>query len=131
MGIMEWVAEEYADDACVLQTIGWMDEDFDFNEEAIVSDVTSLDPVVTGPLFEGHEDLSLRSWTTLRTTSALRASPRRSKTLFWTQLRRLLRMSASFIFSRRAAWSSLSLLVRNKKTMRENLHKIFEINLTK
>merc|ERR1712233_30610 len=54
--IMAWVAEEYADDACVLQSIGWMDEDFEFNEDAIMSDVSSLDPVVTGPLFEGHED---------------------------------------------------------------------------
>ena len=35
------------------------------------------------------------------------------------------------VFFTRAAWSSLSLLARNKKTMRENLHKIFEINLTK
>merc|ERR1712001_448299 len=54
--IMEWVEEEYADDACVLQTLGWMDEDFEFNEEAIHSDVLSLDPVVSAPLFEGHED---------------------------------------------------------------------------
>jgi hypothetical protein len=54
--IMEWVEDEYADDACVLQTLGWMDEDFEFNEEAIHSDVLSLDPVVSAPLFEGHED---------------------------------------------------------------------------
>merc|ERR1712088_1053306 len=53
--IMEWVMEEYKDDACVLQTIGWMNENFDFDDEAIESDVTSLDPVVTAPLFEHHE----------------------------------------------------------------------------
>merc|ERR1712037_956051 len=54
--IMEWVMEEYADDACVLQTIGWMNEDFDFNEGAIESDVMSLNPIVTAPLFEHHEE---------------------------------------------------------------------------
>merc|ERR1719237_1585364 len=42
--IMEWVMEEYKDDACVLMTIGWMNEDFDFNEGAIESDVMSLNP---------------------------------------------------------------------------------------
>merc|ERR1712141_126756 len=52
--IMEWVEEEYADDACVLQTIGWMDENFDFDEDAIEADVTSLNPVVSAPLFEHH-----------------------------------------------------------------------------
>merc|ERR1712037_723468 len=52
--IMEWVEEEYADDACVLQTIGWMNENFDFNEEVIEADVTSLNPVVSAPLFEHH-----------------------------------------------------------------------------
>merc|ERR1712112_216919 len=54
--IMEWVENNYADDACVLMTLGWMNENFDFNEDAIMSDVASLDPVVTGPLFDGHED---------------------------------------------------------------------------
>merc|ERR1712193_420354 len=54
--IMGWVEEEYADDACVLQSIGWMNEDFDFDEATIEADVTSLDPVVTAPLFAGHED---------------------------------------------------------------------------
>ena len=29
----------WSDDACVLMTIGWMNENFDFNEEAIESDV--------------------------------------------------------------------------------------------
>merc|ERR1712112_662275 len=53
---MEWVKDEYADDACVLMTLGWMNENFDFNEDAIMADVASLDPVVTGPLSEGHED---------------------------------------------------------------------------
>merc|ERR1711992_132939 len=52
--IMEWVEEEYADDACVLQTIGWMDENLDFDEDAIEADVTSLNPVVSAPLFEHH-----------------------------------------------------------------------------
>jgi len=54
--IMGWVEQEYADDACVLQSIGWMNEDFDFDEATIEADVTSLDPVVTAPLFAGHED---------------------------------------------------------------------------
>jgi len=54
--IMQWVQEEYADDACVLQSIGWMNDNFDFNEDAIMSDVSSLDPVVTAPLMAGHED---------------------------------------------------------------------------
>jgi len=54
--IMAWVETEYADDACVLQTIGWMNENYEANEDVIMSDVTSLDPVVTGPLFAGHED---------------------------------------------------------------------------
>merc|ERR1712210_86486 len=43
--IMEWVMEEYKDDACVLMTIGWMNEDFEFNEG----------PIVSAPLFEHHE----------------------------------------------------------------------------
>ena len=30
----------WSDDACVLQSIGWMDEDFEFNEDAIMSDVS-------------------------------------------------------------------------------------------
>merc|ERR1711962_1397946 len=54
--IMAWVEEEYADDACVLQSIGWMNNNFDFDEEVISSDVASLDPAVTGPLFAGHEE---------------------------------------------------------------------------
>merc|ERR1712013_243389 len=54
--IMQWVEEEYADDACVLQSIGWMGNDFEFDEDQIEADVMSLDPVVTAPLFAGHED---------------------------------------------------------------------------
>ena len=39
----------WSDDACVLMTIGWMNENFDFNGDAIISDVarcrkTSLNP---------------------------------------------------------------------------------------
>merc|ERR1712088_661762 len=54
--IMNWVQAEYADDACVLQTIGWMNENYEANEDVITSDVISLDPVVTAPLFAGHAD---------------------------------------------------------------------------
>merc|ERR1712080_39402 len=45
--IMQWVEEEYSDDGCVLQSIGWMDENFDFVNETIGADLMSLDPVVT------------------------------------------------------------------------------------
>merc|ERR1712088_35741 len=48
--IMQWVEEEYADDACVLQSIGWMGNDFEFDEDQIEADVMSLDPVVTASL---------------------------------------------------------------------------------
>merc|ERR1712013_421174 len=54
--IMQWVEEEYADDSCVLQSIGWMGNDFEFDEDQIEADVMRLDPVVTAPLFAGHED---------------------------------------------------------------------------
>merc|ERR1719499_1517075 len=33
-----------------------MNENFDFDEVAIEADVTSLDPVVSAPLFEHHEE---------------------------------------------------------------------------
>ena len=68
----------WPDDACVLQSIGWMNNNFDFDEVVISSDIArynlfekmdfqnsvkhfivvllSLDPTVTGPLFAGHEE---------------------------------------------------------------------------
>ena len=40
--IMDWVMQEYGDDACVLQAIGWMDEDYALMEDNITSDIESL-----------------------------------------------------------------------------------------
>merc|ERR1719181_357967 len=40
----------------VCSSIGWMGNDFEFDEDQIEADVMSLDPVVTAPLFAGHED---------------------------------------------------------------------------
>ena len=40
--IMEWVMEEYGDDACVLQEIGWMDEDYALMEDNIKADIMEL-----------------------------------------------------------------------------------------
>ena len=40
--IMQRIEEEYSDDACVLQTIGWMDYDFKFVKDKIGADIMSL-----------------------------------------------------------------------------------------
>merc|ERR1711963_829170 len=48
--IMAWVEEEYADDACVMQSIGWMNSSYETNDDLVLSDLASLDPVVTAPL---------------------------------------------------------------------------------
>merc|ERR1712020_789597 len=48
--IMDWVMEEYGDDACVLQAIGWMDEDYDLMEDNITSDIESLPEDVQKPI---------------------------------------------------------------------------------
>ena len=40
--IMDWVMQEYGDDACVLQAIGWMDENYALMEDNIASDIMSL-----------------------------------------------------------------------------------------
>ena len=34
------ISIKQSDDACVLQSIGWMNEDFDFDEATIEADVT-------------------------------------------------------------------------------------------
>merc|ERR1719273_2396760 len=53
--IMAWVMKEYGDDACVLQAIGWMDENYALVEEKIGADVMSLPEDVSTPILEGHE----------------------------------------------------------------------------
>merc|ERR1711988_587850 len=115
--IMQWVEEEYADDACVLQSIGWMGNDFEFDEDQIEADVMSLDPVVTAPCSLDMRIASTRSWTTSRTMSAPTPSPRRKPTLCWTPLRRSPTTSASFTSLSRDAWTSLAppLLEGDKK----------------
>ena len=40
--IMAWVMQEYGDDACVLQAIGWMDENYALVEDKITTDIMSL-----------------------------------------------------------------------------------------
>merc|ERR1712076_124831 len=54
--IMKWVQTRYADNICVLKSIGWLNDNMDANEDLIKSDVISLDPVVTAPLFAGHRE---------------------------------------------------------------------------
>merc|ERR1711990_856218 len=54
--IMAWVEEEYADDACVMQSIGWMNSSYETNDDLVLSDLASLDPVVTTPLYASHAD---------------------------------------------------------------------------
>merc|ERR550519_2766043 len=54
--IMDWVTQEYSDDACVLQSIGWMDDEYNFDNATIMDDLNSLDPTVTDPIFNKHED---------------------------------------------------------------------------
>merc|ERR1712038_191953 len=54
--IMAWVEEEYADDACVMQSIGWMNSSYETNDDLVLSDLASLDPVVTAPLYASHAD---------------------------------------------------------------------------
>merc|ERR1712088_216623 len=54
--IMDWVMQEYGDDACVLQEIGWMDENYAMMEDKIISDVMSLPEDVKKPIVEGHEE---------------------------------------------------------------------------
>merc|ERR550519_2351282 len=53
--IMDWVAMEYSDDACVLQSIGWMDDQYNFDNATIMADLYSLDSTVTDPIFDKGE----------------------------------------------------------------------------
>merc|ERR1712203_990321 len=130
--IMEWVMEEYADDACVLQTIGWMNENFDFNAETIESDVTSLDPVVTAPLFEHHEGCvaEVMDYVEDHECASTFSDEEQDSLLDTTEK---IATYECFLHSlSRVAWSTLRLLSGNKKkTRRENFHEIFEINLIK
>merc|ERR1711915_407416 len=104
--IMQWVEEEYADDACVLQSIGWMGNDFEFDEDQIEADVMSLDPVVTAPLFAGHQDCVDQVMDYVEDHECADTFSRRKPTRCWTPLRRSLTTSASFTSSSRDAWTS-------------------------
>merc|ERR1711890_165564 len=118
-------------------TLGWMNENFDFNEDAIMSDVASLDPVVTGPLFDGHEDCVADVMDDVENHECASPSARTSRTLCSTPPRRLPTTSASFISLSRVAWISLRLLLaRNKKGAAGNICNkfdqilVFDTNLT-
>merc|ERR1711892_1104930 len=50
--IMDWVESKYSDDACILSEIGWMNNDYSFNEETIMADIGSLDATVAAPITE-------------------------------------------------------------------------------
>merc|ERR1711963_359567 len=56
----------YADDTCVLKSIGWLNEDDTANEDLIKNDLISLDPVVSAPLFAGHADCVAKLMDTVR-----------------------------------------------------------------
>merc|ERR1711981_250229 len=47
---------EYGDDACVLQAIGWMDENYALIYDQIDPDIMELPGEVKAPIFEGHEE---------------------------------------------------------------------------
>merc|ERR1712240_151504 len=40
--IMDWAAEEYAGEICVFSELGWMDNDFNTNDELIETDIDTL-----------------------------------------------------------------------------------------
>merc|ERR1712211_93456 len=115
--IMQWVEEEYADDACVLQSIGWMGNDFEFDEDQIEADVMSLDPVVTALLFAGHEDCVDQVMDYVEDHECADTFSERKPTLCWTPLKRSPTTSASFTSLSRDAWTSLAppLLEGDKK----------------
>merc|ERR1712055_1175752 len=48
--IMEWAKNEYSDDACVLMSIGWMDDNMVMDEATMMADLGALDSTVTDPL---------------------------------------------------------------------------------
>jgi len=50
--IMSWVEANYTDDACILSEIGWMNNDYSFNEESIMVDIGSLDATVAAQITE-------------------------------------------------------------------------------
>jgi len=54
--VMKWAKEEYADDGCVLQSIGWMDNHMVMDNATIMADLGSLDSAVTEPLFKKGEN---------------------------------------------------------------------------
>ena len=44
--------QDFPDDVCLLSEIGWMNNDYSFDEETIAADIGSLDPVVAAPITE-------------------------------------------------------------------------------
>merc|ERR1712066_372656 len=40
--IMDWAAEEYAGEICVFSEMGWLDNDFNTNDELIETDIDTL-----------------------------------------------------------------------------------------
>merc|ERR1712042_363019 len=40
--IMDWAAEEYAGEICVFSELGWLDNDFNTNDELIETDIDTL-----------------------------------------------------------------------------------------
>merc|ERR1712032_1213073 len=102
------------DDACVLQSIGWMNDNFDFNEDAIMSDVSSLDPVVTAPLMAGHEDCVADVVDYVEDHECADSFTEEEQDSLLDTAEKI----ASSTSSSRAAWSSLSLLARNKNTIK-------------
>eukprot|EP00088_Acartia_fossae_P011966 TRINITY_DN16105_c0_g1_i1.p1 TRINITY_DN16105_c0_g1~~TRINITY_DN16105_c0_g1_i1.p1 ORF type:complete len:222 (+),score=99.49 TRINITY_DN16105_c0_g1_i1:9-674(+) len=50
--IMVWVEEEFSDDGCVLQQIGWMDADGNELKDAVMADLATLNPGVQAGLSE-------------------------------------------------------------------------------
>merc|ERR1712222_299664 len=116
--IMQWVQEEYADDACVLQSIGWMNDNFDFNEDAIMSDVSSLNPVVTAPLMAGHEDCVADVMDYVEDHECADSFTEEEQDSLLDTAEKIASYESSSTSSSRAAWSSLSLLARNKNTIK-------------
>merc|ERR1711878_146348 len=103
--IMKWVQTRYADNICVLKSIGWLNDNMDANEDLIKSDVISLDPVVTPHCLRDTENASPRSWMTWRSMSAspMERTLRRSRPLCWRRPKTSHPTSASSASSRRAA----------------------------
>merc|ERR1712080_600400 len=48
--IKQWVKSQYADDACVMQSIGWMNRRFNFINATITADLMELAPMVVSHL---------------------------------------------------------------------------------